>query len=514
MEEIKRINRKSWLKVFLIFSLIDLILISALYYLVKNNLVKMSYSFYAISLVIIIFNLIYVKSVTKRMLQPLRFLWQTLAHLNQNSAIEKPDFNKLKTAKDLTVNLSEQIIQLFSVHDAQEQSLANDKTNLENNFIAKNLPIPFLVLDDNENVIFANEELSKYIGIKPEDITNKNFYMIMDMSFPSEDTFDVWLKDSKLNTVKSIKNWERVKLSIRDNHPVRLFDLAAYYNKDNPLNQTTLIVIFDHTKQYMQDDQAISFVALGVHELRTPLTLLRGYVEAIKDEINDNGNSDNQQIQNFLYKMDVSAKQMTSFVNNILNVARIDNDQLELNLQSEDWPQILSDSVEAMKLRAKIRQIDISLEIAPNLPKVGVDRISIYEVVSNLIDNAIKYSGQSKNINVRSYLNNEGLIETCVEDFGLGINENILANLFTKYYRDHNNRAQIGGTGLGLYLSKAIVSAHGGNIWVRSKLGQGSSFFFTLLPYDKLNKDAIDGASKEITTTAHGWIKNHSLYRR
>jgi two-component system sensor histidine kinase VicK len=86
--------------------------------------------------------------------------------------------------------------------------------------------------------------------------------------------------------------------------------------------------------------------------------------------------------------------------------------------------------------------------------------------------------------------------------------------LFSKFYRDHHNRAQIGGTGLGLYLSKAIVSAHGGNIWIKSKEGQGTTVGFSLLPFDQLASEQKDAATKEITRSAHGWIKNHSLYRR
>jgi signal transduction histidine kinase len=89
-----------------------------------------------------------------------------------------------------------------------------------------------------------------------------------------------------------------------------------------------------------------------------------------------------------------------------------------------------------------------------------------------------------------------------------------MANLFTKFYRDHRNRAQIGGTGLGLYLSKAIVTAHGGNIWVRSQEGKGSTFGFTLVPYENLAATLKPSGDQTMTRSAHGWIKNHSLYRR
>jgi len=373
------------------------------------------------------------------------------------------------------------------------------------------MPLPLIVLDASEMITFANETASQYIGIATGDMIGKNVYMVLDMSFPSADTFDGWLKAAKLKKATANGAWERVRLNVRDNHPERLFDLAAYYNRDNPNSNETMLILFDHTKQYSQDDQAVSFIALSVHELRTPLTLLRGYIEVFEEELD--GKID-PEMQSFMLKMRAMAEQLTAFVNNILNVARVDDDQLELKLQSEDWATLLKSSIELISLRAKVRGIKLECQVAQGLPPVGVDRISIREVLNNLIDNAIKYSGESKVIEIETRLNKEGLIETTVKDFGVGIPTSVMPNLFTKFYRDHRNRAQIGGTGLGLYLSKAIVTAHGGNVTVSSKEGQGSTFGFTLLPYDQLADQQKKDGDQDITRSAHGWIKNHSLYRR
>lgn len=166
-----------------------------------------------------------------------------------------------------------------------------------------------------------------------------------------------------------------------------------------------------------------------------------------------------------------------------------------------------------MRLRAQVHNKTIEVNIQPNLPTVALDRVSIQEVINNLLDNAIKYSGEAeKQIIVSTRLNKEGLVETSVQDFGVGMPNNVVQNLFEKFYRNHRTQAQFGGSGLGLYLSKAIISAHGGQIGVTSKEGQGSTFSFTLLPYSQLADELKD--NKEITRSAHGWIKNHSMYRR
>jgi signal transduction histidine kinase len=447
------------------------------------------------------------------LMQPLNAIWQAVLHLSPTEqGTPAPSIEKLHLGRDLVTNLTERIYQLVSTAEQTRTSSHNKAKDLHENFIAQNLPLPLILLDANETIRYANEAAARYTGISANDMVGKNVYMVLDMSFPSESTFDSWLKDVKINSATAATTWERVRLNIRDNHPVRLFDLAAYYNRDNPDHNETMLILFDHTKVYSQDDQAVSFIALSVHELRTPLTLLRGYIEVFEEELGPN--ITDPELKSFMLRMRAQAEQLTDFVNNILNVARVDDDQLELKLQSEDWSTTLKSSIEMISLRAKVRDITLKCSIARDLPPVGIDKLSVREVINNLIDNAIKYSGTSKVIKIDARLNQEGMIETTIQDFGLGIPNSILPNLFTKFYRDHRNRAQIGGTGLGLYLSKAIVTAHGGNLWVRSNEGQGSTFGFTLLPYSKVAEEIKKSGDQGITRGAHGWIKNHSLYRR
>ncbi len=308
-----------------------------------------------------------------------------------------------------------------------------------------------------------------------------------------------------------MKFFSRIKINIQDNLPEKQFDLAVYFNNQNSYQIESILMIIDRTREYQQDDQAVSYVALSIHELRTPLTLLRGYIEVVKEELSSTNNSE---LKDFLIKMDATAQQLNAFVNNVLNVSRIDNNQLKLNIHSEDWALTLTEAIESLQIRALVRGIKINLTIDQNLPLVAIDKISTIEVLSNLIDNAIKYSNNSKIINVKSFLNQTGAVETIIKDFGIGINDNILEHIFTKYYRDYHNRSQIGGTGLGLYLCQSIIKAQNGSIWVNSKINQGTDFHFTVLTIDQFKaKNPRFNSNQDFTSTAHGWIKNHSLYR-
>lgn len=449
---------------------------------------------------------------TNMLTQPTKYLWQAIMHLAPGTANEvgapKPD--QLHLGRELVTNLINQLYQLTSVVQGMEQANVRAAQNLQLNFIASSLPLPLIVLDKEDKVVFANEATAKYIGKPAGELVGQNIYTEIDMSFTSKDTLNSWFKSVKDTSVTAEHRWERVRTGLPGQEDSLQFDLAAYYNKDNPSGYESLLILFDHTATYSQDDQSLSFVALSVHELRTPLTLLRGYIEVFHDEV---GPSLDDEMQRFMKQMDAAAQQLAAFVDNILNVARIEDNQLTLQLHEVKWSDVVESVVKDMRLRAGVRGISIKTDIAHDLPTAGADRYSIYEVLANLLDNAIKYSKEKDEITVSVVQDKNGSIETSVRDHGVGVDESVLPHIFDKFYRNHQNRAQIGGTGLGLYLAKTIIEAHGGNIWVNSKTGEGSTLTFTVLPYSQLKESGKVGDAPEITRSAHGWIKNHSLYR-
>lgn len=444
------------------------------------------------------------------MVRPVKHLWQAILHVSSDSSkTEPPNLEKIRVGKELLTNL---IMQIYQMASANGSLPANQSPNEEfEASVLNTLPVPLFIMDKQENIVYANDPAGNYIGQKVKDVIGKNIYAVLDLSFGEENTLDAWLATARTNKVTDTHMWERVRLKHADQKTIKQFDLAAYYAKDRRDKVETMLVLFDHTESYGRDDQSLSFVALAVHELRTPLTMLRGYIEVFEDEFA--GKLDNE-LTDFMHKMKVSAQQLTIFVNNILNVAKIDADQLTLQLTEEKWEDVLKGVIDDLQLRAQVYGKTITCDIAPDLPTVAVDRVSIYEVLGNLIDNAIKYSPKSDKIMVKSALKTDGSVETTVRDFGVGIPASVLPTLFEKFQRNHRNRAQIGGTGLGLYLSKSIIGAHGGDIWVNSKEGEGSTFGFTLVPYAQLADEQKNSNNKEIVRGAHGWIKNHSLYRR
>ncbi|HSX17067.1 MAG TPA: PAS domain-containing sensor histidine kinase [Patescibacteria group bacterium] len=450
---------------------------------------------------------------TRYITEPTKLIWEAVLHIAPDAVnTPAPDLKKRSIGHDLVVNLVSHVYQLASVVDTIEKTAASKPNDLKKNFIANSLPVPLMVLDKNQTVLFANKPMLDYTKRSENEVIGQNVYSVLDLSFGNTETLDKWLDNARANEAVATKSWERVRLTLPGGEATPQFDLAAYYNKANPEGFESMLVFFDKTESYSQDDQALSFVALAVHELRTPITLLRGYIEALEEDLE--GKLDPESAD-YVHKMKAAAQRLTSFINNMLNVARIESDQLELKLHEDKWADIVQAVMNDEALRAKVQGVQLVAQVEPNLPTVGVDRVSIYEVLANLTDNAIKYSGTTgKKVVIKSFMNRDGLVETTVEDTGVGIPTSVLPNLFEKFYRSHRSRAQVGGTGLGLYLSKAIVDAHSGHIWVRSKEGVGTTFGFTVVPFSKLADEKKTGDNNDISRGAHGWIKNHSLYSR
>lgn len=444
-------------------------------------------------------------------LRPLEMIWQAVWHISpEKNNAPAPKLKEINVGRELVASTVSQIYDFVSSNKNAAGGQTNSEALDQRNEFIESLPVSVFILDKDWNIKTANKSAVSYLDTEPQKVVGRNVNDILHLSFSSEDTLDSWLEDCVENKATDSHTWEHAKLTI-DGKKVKQFDMAASYSKDNVSGNEVVLVIFDRENIYSVADQASSYVTLAVHELRTPLTMLRGYIELFEDEIGEQLDDEHKE---FMRKMSVSAQNLSAFVNNILNVAKLDENELVLNLHEADWGQSLTEVIESLSLRAEVKGKHISLETEPGMPAAGIDQISMHEVVTNLIDNAIKYSGQSSEIVVRAGLNSDGDIETTVQDQGNGIPESVIGELFTKFYRSHRSKNAVPGSGLGLYLVKSIVAAHGGNVWVKSKEGQGSTFGFTLQPYAKINEESKGKANEGIERQAGGWIKNHSLYRR
>lgn len=443
--------------------------------------------------------------------KPLQTLSDVVLHVSPEAQGNAPDINNLTLGREYVNALAYQIYQMASLQDNKIMAEhRRDATQASN--ILTHLPLPVYVFNKEQVVTYATEAGISYVATDSSALFGKQLFETVDLEFPSDFTLETWIKDCAANKATDTAYWRRVRVHVKDSTgSIRLCDIAGYYNRDNPAGIEFIITMFDHTDLYNKDESNMNYIALAVHELRTPLTIMRGYIEALQGEMEGKVSGDQEL---FMTRMIASARQLTSFVNNILNVARISENQLTVKMAEEKWEDIVKHAVDDMSIRSKALNKKINVQLAEHLPSVGADRMTIYEVLTNLLDNALKYSAQSEEVNLSVNLTKDGLVETVIEDHGVGIPTAVMPTLFEKFHRNHRNKGDISGTGLGLYISKAIVNAHGGDIWVQSKEGEGTRVGFTLKPYAQLAAELKNGDNEAMVRTAHGWIKNHSLYRR
>lgn len=442
-------------------------------------------------------------------IKPLKMVWQAIWHVSpQKTDVTPPKVDELLFGREMVEAMIMQIYELAS-STKQLVNEQNNEVSIEYEKIINSLPLAIFVIDNNQTIKMVNKNASLFTEQDEEKIINRNMHEVLNLSFSTEDTLEKWLSNTD-NTITDNHFWENVKLSLPTDKSKR-FDISAHYSKNDSSGYELVLGLFEKTNIYSIQEEATSYVALAVHELRTPLTMLRGYIELFEEEIGDQLDDEHKI---FMNKMSATSQNLTAIVSNILNISRINENQFNLELQEATWSEVLKEIVSSIELRAQVRNKKLILEVEDNLPTVGIDKISMYEVMVNLIDNAIKYSGQGNEIRIISKLSKDGIVETIVEDKGPGMPANVVSGLFTKFYRSHRSRDTVGGSGLGLYIVKSIISAHGGNVWARSKEGEGSEFGFTLLPYANLKEDQRNGNNDGIVRQANGWIKNHSLYRR
>ncbi len=398
-----------------------------------------------------------------------------------------------------------------SVYDLASQPKATQQTPTISTIdeFERNSPVPFIILDEKGIVQKTSGSAPEYLGLKSEELIGQQINDALKLFFSSEDTLENWLNFANERTVSLSRSWDRVKI-IRPDESTIQFDLAAHFNKQSDNSSRVVLVFFDHTERYTKDDDGASFVAMAVHELRTPLTIMRGYIEVFDDELDGLLNSEQAE---FMRNLTAQAQQLTSFVNNIQNLARIQESSLELALKQENWGECLNTTLNDLEIRAHARKRVIARDIPEDLPMVAVDRSTISEVIVNIVENAIKYTHTDDPITVKSYVKDGDWIETIVEDKGIGIPDSLIDHVFDKFYRSHRTSRSVGGTGLGLYICRAIIDAHGGQIWVKSKEGQGSTFGFTIPTYASVADQVKNTDNGSIIRGAHGWIKNHTLYR-
>lgn len=438
-------------------------------------------------------------------IHPTRDLLAAVIHVaGEKPELKLPDMNAKKYERTGFNDALQTIYELASKQGEPQTVVTQGTASPTTSAIADALDATicgFVTMDNKRIITYANKPAPVHI--------DTNGVQTLDLLFNDSDSLNTWLDNCEEHSVHAEHVWTRVPNRLPDQEDRRFFDVIATYQKG--ASAETVLTLIDRTSAYIVDEENLDFIAFAAHELRGPITVIRGYLDVLGDELADVLQDDQQEL---FHRLVVSSNRLSGYINNILNTSRYDRRHLKVHLVEDTVAGVYDVISDDMKLRASSQNRLLSVQFPIDLPTIAADRTSMSEVFGNLIDNAIKYSNEGGVINVTAAANGD-FVDVMVQDHGIGMPESVVSQLFQKFYRSHRSRETVAGTGIGLYISKAIVESHGGTISVRSQDGLGSTFTVSLPVYatvaDKLK--AGDSSNEGLINEGKGWIKNHSMYR-
>jgi GAF domain-containing protein/nitrogen-specific signal transduction histidine kinase len=226
------------------------------------------------------------------------------------------------------------------------------------------------------------------------------------------------------------------------------------------------------------------FVSTVSHELRTPMTSIKGYADLL---ILGAAGALSDSQRRFLSIIKTNADRLTTLLNDLLDIGRMDAEGVELNKKEIELSPVIQGVVDAMAGEGVEHRQTFQVDVPPDLPPVVADPDRLVQILTNLVSNAQQYTPDGGNVTLSASLQNdvsselERMVQINVTDDGIGIAPGDIDKIFTRFFRsDHPLVQETAGTGLGLHITKSLVEMHGGELWVESELDQGSTFSFTL----------------------------------
>jgi signal transduction histidine kinase/CheY-like chemotaxis protein len=268
--------------------------------------------------------------------------------------------------------------------------------------------------------------------------------------------------------------------------------------------RTKLMILLERANKELRelDKLKSTFLANMSHELRTPMNAIIGYTDLLMDGVDGPINEDQEKS---LKKVAVNARHLLQLINDVLDISKIEAGKMKISPKELDLKWVVESVLPTFEPQLKLKGLTLAVDIPEGLPLVYGDEDRIKEILINLLSNAVKFT-QKGGIIISARISERGVrpgepplfAEVCVEDTGIGIKEEDISKIFDKFVQvDLTAIRQYEGTGLGLSIARGLVSLHKGIIWVTSKYGEGSKFYFTL----PLKKEILEKPAEPVIET-------------
>ena len=328
--------------------------------------------------------------------------------------------------------------------------------------ILANIADGIVAVDREGQVVLWNEAAEKITGVSATDALGR----------PPEDVLQ-----RRLDSGSDTPLGDRLVSVLRGREEVWLSVTEAVMRDPSGAVAGRIFAFRDISSDRLVEQMKSDFVSTVSHELRTPLTSIYGFAETL---LRQDVLFGDEERQTFLGYIASESQRLTAIVDALLNVARLDTGDLKVNLAPTDVGGVVDEVVQSAQDAASEGH-EFVVDLPPEPLAANADRDKLRQVFSILLDNALKYSRDGGKVRVGVELKRD-TVEVSVADEGIGIPQADQDRIFRKFYRgaDAETRIGVGGTGLGLFIARGLVTAMGGRIWVESREGEGSTFAFEL----------------------------------
>ena len=377
--------------------------------------------------------------------------------------------NEVKELYDAFNDMSEK---LSRYNEQTIESLTFERNKLES--VLMSIVNGVVVCDNHDKVILVNNHAKKLLEVSEEDIVGSQIQQFCDSS--GEFCFAEKIAEFKDTPLED--DGAPVPFNIEIDKRIIKCLISPMFTRSNSY-VGYIIVLIDVTKDVEMDQLRSHFISNVSHELRTPVTVLRSYIDTLFNFGND---FDFNTQREFIGVMNQEIIRLNRMVNDILDFSRYESQNVRLEKSKQNIMEIIEDCVNQVQVLAKEHDLTISIMKEPDLPEIYLNVDSISRALMNIVSNAIKYSPDGKRIKIRAERSRDGeFVEVSVEDQGMGIPEEYQKKIFDRFFRVENATHTVKGTGLGLHLVKVTIEKHhGGQVFVQSKEGEGSTFGFRL----------------------------------
>jgi two-component system phosphate regulon sensor histidine kinase PhoR len=321
-----------------------------------------------------------------------------------------------------------------------------------------------IAVDQDERILLANTAAIQVLDLKTFNVVGRRIWEVI----RSPQIHDL------IRSTLADKEQRRLEFTV----PWTYSTVAAIASRlpGNPCPGAVL-VLHDVTDLRRLENLRRDFVSNVSHELKTPLAAITAYAETLL-----NGAIDDQNVSRmFVGRISEQSERLHTLIFDLLELARIESGEHMFHVGSTEINEVLRSSLDAHQAIAQTKQLNVITEFREDPLMAQADADGLRTIMDNLIGNAIKYSHPGGQITVRSFRSDDGVVFE-VEDNGVGIAKEFQARIFERFFRvDRARSREMGGTGLGLSIVKHLSNLFGGNVKVKSQLGQGSTFTVQLL---------------------------------